>query len=75
MALQRLYDRQGLDEGGPPDPKRRMILKMLGLIPATMAGIASLRFGPKKVKKIIDTIKTTKLPGKPEWFDIWLIKL
>ena len=21
MALQRLYDRQGLDEGGPPDPK------------------------------------------------------
>ena len=75
MALQRLYDRQGLDEGGPPDPKRRMILKMLGLIPAGIAGLASLRFGPKKVKKIIDTIKTTKLPGKPEWFDTLVNKV
>lgn len=69
MALQRLYDRQGLVEGGPPDKKRRMILKMLGLIPAGIAGLASLRFGPKKVKKVIDTIKTTEVPGKPEWFD------
>ena len=69
MALQRLYDRQGLVEGGPTDKKRRMILKMLGLIPAGIAGLASLRFGPKKVKKVIDAIKTSEIPGKPEWFD------
>jgi len=36
---------------------------MLGLIPATMAGIASLRFGPKKVAKVVETFK-----GAPEWF-------
>jgi len=75
MALQRLYDRQGLVEGGPPDPKRRMILKMLGLIPAGIAGLASLRFGPKKVKKVIDTVKTAAAKGKPKWFDALVNKV
>ena len=75
MALQRLYDRQGLDKGGPPDPKRRMILKMLGLIPAGIAGLASLRFGPKKVKKVIDTVKTAAAKGKPKWFDALVNKV
>jgi len=58
MALQRLYDRQGLDQGGPPDPKRRLILKALGLIPATIAGIASVRFGPQKVAKVAEAVKS-----------------
>jgi len=58
MALQRLYDRQGLDQGGPSDPKRRLILKALGLIPATIAGIASVRFGPQKVAKVAEAAKS-----------------
>ena len=48
---------------------------MLGLIPATMAGIASLRFGPKKVKKVIDTVKTAAAKGKPKWFDALVNKV
>ena len=63
MALQRLYDRQGLVKGGPPDPTKRTFLKLLGLIPAGIAGLASLRFGPKKVAKVVETAK-----GMPEWF-------
>ena len=70
-----LLKRQGLDKGGPPDPKRRMILKMLGLIPAGIAGLASLRFGPKKVKKVIDTVKTAAVKGKPKWFDALVNKV
>jgi hypothetical protein len=76
MALQRLYDRQGLVEGGPPDPKRRMILKMLGLIPAGIAGLASLRFGPKKIKNIvtkIEKLKNTKTL-MPDWFPAFVDK-
>ena len=64
MSLDRaLYPNRQNFADGPPDPKRRMILKMLGLIPAGIAGLASLRFGPKKVAKVVETAK-----GMPEWF-------
>ena len=58
-----LLKRQGLDKGGPPDPSKRTFLKLLSLIPAGVAGLASLRFGPKKVAKVVETAK-----GAPEWF-------
>ncbi len=76
MALQRLYDRQGLVKGGPPDPTKRTFLKLLGLIPAGIAGLASLRFGPKKIKNIvtkIEKLKNTKTL-MPDWFPSFVDK-
>ena len=76
MALQRLYDRQGLVEGGPPDPSKRTFLKLLSLIPAGVAGLASLRFGPKKIKNIITKIEKLKNTKTlmPDWFPSFVDK-
>ena len=76
MALQRLYDRQDLVKGGPPDPTKRTFLKLLGLIPAGIAGLASLRFRPKKIKNIvtkIEKLKNTKT-FMPDWFPSFVDK-
>ena len=54
MELERLYQRQGFKDGGM---SRRKFLKLLSLIPAGVAGLASLRMGPAKTKKVVETVK------------------
>ena len=75
MALQRLYERQGFADG-PPDPSKRTFLKLLSLIPAGIAGLASIRFGPKKVKNLMTKIKKLKntTTQMPDWFPTFLNK-
>ena len=75
MGLQRLYDRQGFADG-PKDPSKRTFMKLLSLIPAGIAGLASLRFGPKKVKNFMTKVKKLKntTTQMPEWFPTFLNK-
>lgn len=66
-----IVQRIGFKEGTPKKGiTRRSFLKLASLVPATMAGIASIRLGPAKTKKIFTTIEnikdsTTKIP---DWF-------
>ena len=59
---------------GPEDPSKRKFMKIIG-------GLASLPvFGKffkvaEKAAPIVDKIKTTDLPGKPEWFDALVNKV
>ena len=75
MGLQRLYDRQGFADG-PKDPSKRTFMKLLSLIPAGIAGLASLRFGPKKVKNFMTKVKKLKntTTQMPDWFPTFLNK-
>ncbi len=66
-----IVQRLGFKDGTPKKGiTRRSFLKLATLVPATMAGIASIRLGPAKTKKIFTTIEnikdsTTKIP---DWF-------
>ena len=64
--------REGFADGSkPPKMDRRLFLKIMG-------GIMSLpilgKIG-KVAKPLINEIKTTNLPGKPEWFDTLVNKV
>jgi len=67
--------RQGFADG-PKDPSKRTFLKLLSLIPAGIAGLASIRFGPKKVKNLMTKIKKLKntTTQMPDWFPTFLNK-
>ena len=77
MSLDRaLYPNRQNFADGPPDPSKRTFLKLLSLIPAGIAGLASIRFGPKKVKNLMTKIKKLKNTATemPEWFPTFLDK-
>ena len=65
--------REGFADG-PEDPSKRKFMKVMG-------GLTALPFVGKFFKvaeraaPIVDKIKTTDLPGKPEWFDALVNKV
>ena len=65
--VQRLNFKDGTPKKGI---NRRSFLKLATLVPATIAGLASIRLGPAKTKKIFTTIENIKDPTTkiPDWF-------
>jgi len=59
---------------GPEDPSKRKFMKILGGL-STLPIVGRFFDVAQTVAPIVDKIKTTDLPGKPEWFDALVNKV